>query len=303
MDQDADGLPDQFEQQLLERFAPTFFISASDCDVMPAEFAPNSPEPRLVARNGTIYGQVFQKQEFAMPGRFIEIHYFHLWTRDCGRAGHPLDVEHVSVLVRADRADSPATDWSATYWYAGAHENTVCDVSTASRASDLGATDKGPPVWISNAKHASFLAQRQCALGCGGDRCENVIELKSRRIVNLGEAGAPLNGAIWANSRNWNLAAKMAATDFDDRVLARLAASEPGETVRLRERPASAQAVIRSGGSTLDSIEGSGRRADQAIEQSSASVDASLTRAAGAVAKSVRSSLGSTAKFLRLKQK
>jgi hypothetical protein len=92
MDQDADGLPDQFEQQLLERFAPTFFISASDCDAMPAEFAPNSPEPRLVARNGTIYGQVFPRQGLAMPDRFIEIHYFHLWTRDCGRAGHPLDV-------------------------------------------------------------------------------------------------------------------------------------------------------------------------------------------------------------------
>jgi hypothetical protein len=175
-------------------------------------------------------------------------------------------------------------------------------VSSASRASNLGAVDKGLPVWISNAKHASFLVQRQCALGCGGDRCENVIELKSRQIVNLGEAGAPLNGAIWANSKNWNLAAKMVA-DFDDRVLARLANSEAGEIIRLRERPPSAQAVIRSGGSTLDSIEGSGRRTDQAIEKSSASVDGSLSRAAGAVAKSVRSSLGSAAQFLRLKQK
>src|SRR5436190_1600529 len=86
--------------------------------------------PPAVARNGTIYGQVFPRQGLAMPDRFIEIHYFHLWTRDCGRAGHPLDVEHVSVLVHADREDSPATDWNATYWDAGAHENTVCDVSS-----------------------------------------------------------------------------------------------------------------------------------------------------------------------------
>ena len=83
------------------------------------------------------------------------------------------------------------------YWYAGAHENTVCDVSSASKASDLGATDKGLPVWISNGKHASFLAQRQCAVGCGGDRCENMVPLKPGRIVNLGEVDAPLNGAIW----------------------------------------------------------------------------------------------------------
>src|ERR1700704_4317147 len=76
-DQDADGLPDSLEQELLEKFAPSFFISESDCDAMPAEFAPNAAEPTPVARNGTIYGQV-SKRPLALAGRFIEIHYFHL---------------------------------------------------------------------------------------------------------------------------------------------------------------------------------------------------------------------------------
>jgi hypothetical protein len=312
-DDDADGLPDRFEQDLLERFAPSFFVSAVDCDVMPAEFVPDSPAPRLVARNGTIYGQVFRRPWLAAPGRFIEIHYFHLWTRDCGRGGHPLDAENVSVLLRADQGDSPATDWTAIYWYAGAHEGTLCDVSSAAKASELGATDHGPNVWISNGKLASFFVQRQCALGCGGDRCENVTELKLRRIVNIGETDAPLNGAVWVKSRHWNLSAKM-ATDFDDRVLAQLSDPEAADVIRLRTRVASAQAVIRSGASTLDSLDGgrrttatnlyeSGQRTDHAIERSSANVEASLSRAADAVAKSVRSSVGSAAKVLWSKQK
>ena len=104
------------------------------------------------------------------------------------------------------------------------------------------------------------------------------------------------------------------ATDFDDRVLAQLSDPHAADVVRLRTRGASAQAVIRSGASTLDSLDGgrrttatslyeSGQRTDHAIERSSANVEASLSRAADAVAKSVRSSVGSTAKVLWSKQK
>ncbi|MEO7652776.1 MAG: hypothetical protein ABIZ80_20130, partial [Bryobacteraceae bacterium] len=95
-DGDGDGLSDVQEQALLEKFAPAFLISIGECDSLPAEFLPGSKDPQVVARNGTIYGQVSRHKGSSGPGSFVEVHYFHLWGRDCGRAGHALDAEHVS---------------------------------------------------------------------------------------------------------------------------------------------------------------------------------------------------------------
>src|SRR5262245_61803282 len=120
-DHDKDGLPDDFEQELLVKFAPTFMLSVDECDDKPAEFMPGSSIPEVIAKNGTVYGQVFQ------TGTFLEIHYYHLWSRDCGRLKHALDVEHVSALVEADGL-------KARYWYAAAHENTLCNASTGASA-------------------------------------------------------------------------------------------------------------------------------------------------------------------------
>lgn len=53
--------------------------------------------------------------------------------------------------------------------YSGAHEDTVCDVSSGASAVELNAEDHGPEVWISNGKHASYLSHHQCSGGCGGD--------------------------------------------------------------------------------------------------------------------------------------
>jgi hypothetical protein len=46
-DSDGDSLLDVFEQQLLEKFAPQFFVNPRDCDVSPAEFQSGFPDPRL----------------------------------------------------------------------------------------------------------------------------------------------------------------------------------------------------------------------------------------------------------------
>jgi hypothetical protein len=244
VDSDRDGLSDRFEQALFERFAPRFHISAGDCDLAPAEFVPDSPEPRVKSRNGTVYGQVFPAAARRADGNFVEIHFYHLWAQDCGMKGHALDAEAVYALVRADRMDSPAQDWNAEFWLAAAHEDTLCDVSNGARAAALAAVDRGPDVWVSRAKHASFLDQQACARGCGRDVCDDGPAMAIANLINLGEAGAPMNGSGWSQAGSWPLASKMAPQYTDTRI-ARLPV---GATVEL----VPARAVPRGGRTTID---------------------------------------------------
>ncbi len=166
-DADRDGIEDDIEQALLYKFVPTFYISASDCDSAPSEFASGTSVPKSIAKNGTVYGQVFRS------GAFLEVHYYHLWSKDCGRRmHHELDAESVSVLLQAD-----GSNWRALHWYAAAHENTLCDMSHGIRAST---PDRGTTMWISRDKHASFFSRELCAKGCGNDDWSGTTRLKIR---------------------------------------------------------------------------------------------------------------------------
>lgn len=141
----------------------------------------------MKAENGTINGQPFPAKTPVSGARTVELHFYHLWRQDCGAHSHSLDAEHVSALVRASMLDGSAIQWKALYWYAAAHEDTVCDVSQITRATTLKAEDRGATVWISPGKHASFLNQALCHRGCGRDRCEDMKPLTVQQIVNLGE--------------------------------------------------------------------------------------------------------------------
>jgi hypothetical protein len=197
-DLDRDQLPDDLEAKLIARFQPRFFLSGSDCDGLPSEFTPNTSFPKSKTRNGTLYAQAFPVRDG------IEIHYYHLWARDCGRISHPLDAEHVSVLIDASTHE-------AKLWFAAAHQNTPCDSGTGARADTLNAVTHGPLVYISAGKHASYFSPASCEGGCGGDRCDNPTLWKPTQVINLGEPGAPLNGATWAQSPLWTLRYKMHA--------------------------------------------------------------------------------------------
>ncbi len=177
-DLDHDGLEDSFEQEILLRFLPELRVSKMECAGLPAEFLPDRPEPQPVALNGTIYGQVFPVSPNGISGSSLEVHYYHLWSRDCGRFGHDLDTEHVSVLVQSDSPKAAASRWKALYWYAAAHEGTLCDASNGARANAIPGRDPAVTIWISSGKHASFLTEDLChRVGCGGDRCEQMIPL------------------------------------------------------------------------------------------------------------------------------
>lgn len=170
-DADRDSLPDVLEQQLLERFMPRFQVAVDDCDLAPAEFGMGKREPKVVARNGTVYGQVFRVE---------------------------------GGIVAA--------------W-------------------------RGPEVWISRGKHASFLTEAACHAGCGSDRCDQSQAMQVRQLINPGEIGAPMNGADWVGSTAWALGEKL-ESNFSSELLEELDRSK---------------GVIGAASSTMDAIDRASR--------------------------------------------
>jgi hypothetical protein len=250
-DLDRDGLDDEFEQTLLQQFLPTFLVNAADCDATPAEFVRGAAEPKVAAKNGSIHGQVLHS------GTFLEVHYYHLWSKDCGRRmHHDLDAESVSVLLRKEGAE-----WRAAYWYAAAHENTLCDMSHAVQALT---PDRGERVWISKDKHASFLSRELCAQGCGNDDCSGAKPLQVGRVINIGEPGAPMNGASWTASEVWPLAAKM-QPDFTESMMARMPQGDAAELVPSRDPVRGMRSTIKVAGTTFGALETANTQTSSAV--------------------------------------
>ncbi len=295
-DNDRDGIDDALENALLQRFRPAFLVHAADCDGLPAEFAAGRSEPTPVAGNGTIYGQVFLRGQHQDGSTLLELHFYHLWARDCGRRGHPLDLEHVSVLVSAASLAAPAGEWKARYWYAAAHEDTVCDVSSWSSAAAIGGESAGPTVWISLGKHASYLRPEACGGGCGHDRCAPTMALPPRDVVNLGEAGAALNGASWTASPRWPFPQKM-TTDFPDAAL-----TSAFDVAAVHHTPSrkTAQAVIAGGASSLDALATADRHTEKAVAVGGAHTERGLATSNRKTGNALKRAVAATARFLGL---
>jgi hypothetical protein len=272
-DSDYDGLSDTLEQSLLVQFVPHFQIGQADCANLPAEFQPKISRPLVKSQNGTIYGQVFPSKDPMDGAPAVEIHYYHLWQTDCGKHGHPLDAEHVSVLVQASGGDLASASWHALFWYAAAHEDTVCDVSQIAHASTLHAQDSGPTIWVSPGKHASYLNNTLCRSGCGADRCEKMTALTPGQLINLGEPGHPMNGSAFIAATAWPLLAdKMNSTNFPAATRARLNALPNSEIAWFNTGRHPAQGIIAISSTTEGAITGSLSTANDAT-------DSSLTKA------------------------
>lgn len=288
-DSDHDGLSDVLETALLAQFAPRFMVSGNDCSARPALFTPLQAKPIVEAEDGTIYGQVFPRAGHADE---VEAHYYHLWRTDCGEMGHNLDTEHVSALLVRDETSS----WKAIYWYAAAHEGTVCDAGQITRAAGIDAELHGPQVWISNGKHASFLSEAICAKGCGGDHCLDMVPLASARVINLGELRAPMNGSTWIASPDWPLAAKMSRSDFTEARMARIDQLPATDIAWAEPERRPIEAAIRSGAA-------SDRATDAALDLANAKTGKALATASNDTGHGlsnavvgVRKALGKTAR-------
>jgi len=285
MDSDHDGLADSLEQSLLNQFQPQFLISSTDCSAKPAEFMPLSAKPLDVADNGTIYGQAFPS-----PGltNAVELHYYDLWRKDCGQAGHLLDAEHVSALVFEDGAGT----WKARYWYAAAHEDTLCHASQIARAKALNSEEHGPEVWISSGKHAAFLSKAVCNHGCGADTCANSAQLDGTHLINLGETSAAMNGATWASSKQWPLKQKMMRSDFDAALTSRLESLPADDIAWANPGKRPVQAAILGGDAALGGAATGFRATDSALTiadtHTSGAMDTATRKTGNALVKSYR---------------
>ncbi|MGE5323422.1 MAG: hypothetical protein ACM3SW_11195 [Actinomycetota bacterium] len=278
LDTDHDGLSDRTEQKLLEQFRPAFMISATDCAVRPSRFEPGQKVPTPVAADGTIYGQVSPHGT-----GYVEIHYYTFWNRDCGRMAHPLDAEHVSALVDI-RSGSKA---HALYWYAGAHENTACDISSGARAGALAAQQHGPVVWSSLGKHALYLRKSMCGQGCGADSCSNDVALaQNGAVINVGEPGAPANGAVWAASPQWAAASKM-DSDFPANVIAALDATS-GDTIVTLRGSSSVRGTIQGSEAVLAGTKSGARHTGTALDTADDHTSRSLGKAVRATGRSLQ---------------
>ncbi|MBS1799049.1 MAG: hypothetical protein JSS95_04405 [Acidobacteria bacterium] len=298
MDSDGDGLSDALETELLDQFQPRWMISKDDCSVMPAQFAPTFVEPTAIADDGAVYGQVFPRGQ--TPG-VVELHYYHLWRRDCGQIGHPLDAEHVAVLLKDEGHGKP--EWRAMYWYAAAHEDTVCDASQVTRAATIDAEKRGPSVWVSSGKHASFFSKELCTHGCGGDRCIDMERMKPGEIVNLGELSRPSGEAVWVSSPRWPLAEKMRRSDFTEARIAQIERLPDTDIAWANPGKRPVQAAIYGGNSAVGGIATGGRSTDAALssanDKTNSSLDIAERRTGNALAKSyknVKKALGKAAK-------
>jgi hypothetical protein len=296
VDSDQDGMSDALEQALLTQFAPTFMVGRHDCANTPARFAPNLEIPTVQAEDGTIYGQVFPAATSSGDLPTAEIHFYHLWARDCGPHGQGLDAEHVAVLVAASDRDLATARWKALYWYAAAHEDTVCDVSQIARASTIHAEQSGAAVFISPGKHASYLNEKLCQAGCGADKCVAMVALPRGAILNLGEAGHPMNSSVFIASSQWPLLAKMTNTNFPAEPLARLRQMPDTEIARFNPGRHPAQGIIATSGSTQRTIAAGAGNTTSSLANAGKSTGAALSTAQDNTGNALQKSCLSTAR-------
>jgi len=194
VDNDHDGLPDDFEQQLADAFTPVYHVSRGETDNFATfyDFVPMTPM-QLLGPNPFSYFRVkpmgFTIGSDGFQYGAIQINYLTLWDHDSGLGiggdcyaaaaflggivgvdlvalmnglnGHYLDWEHSAALFFA-RTPSPNTysfnvlDYKGYSYYTAAHEHTFVDHSAYFNPSTPVDPYLHLNIWLTLRKHSSY---------------------------------------------------------------------------------------------------------------------------------------------------
>jgi hypothetical protein len=234
-DGDADGIPDDFENNILYKFRPKWWIEQNDLAGKPIRMVPYSYSPQVQAKDGTIYGEVFRHNYcvqmvcscnscICTTFHWLEIHFFDLWDWDYGcqllnACRHQWDREHCSARLMHSGHDNPdcnpnyhppnesqilwnPSNWHIDLWKTFAHEGTSCSKT----GYISGYFNSGIDIWLSD-KHGTFKSQHSCnASQICCDDCDEPYSIGKPVPINVGQVYPyDLNGADW----NWVIVDKM----------------------------------------------------------------------------------------------
>jgi hypothetical protein len=113
-----------------------------------------------------------------------------------------------------------------------------------------------------------------------------MLPLMTRRILNIGEIGAPMNDAVWAESPAWPLVGKM-RPDFDTRLLAAIDDFETERPSLASARPRPVQRTILAGNKGRIAVATGNGHAIASISTAGGNIDHALSRSGAAVRLSV----------------
>jgi hypothetical protein len=193
-DQDNDGLPDAFENQLADAFTPYYHVSTGETDNFATffDYVPETVDQRLGPHPLSYFRVKPLGFVYDGTGRqygAIQINYLTLWDHDSGLqigglcdalvgiaggvmgidlanlltvlTGHDLDDEHSAALVLAPTPssylyDSTAADYQAYMYYTAAHEGTFFDESAYWIPWTPFVAGQHVQYWLSLAKHSTY---------------------------------------------------------------------------------------------------------------------------------------------------
>ncbi len=220
-DKDKDGLSDDLELALLNKFVPIFIQFKNEDCPGPAMGASNLADSNLaVCRIFPLFQQytadnnVSEIKDFPEPlvnkrslhsglvwyDNQIIIYGAVLYGRDCGLHGHFGDVEGFAISLKYTgidnslswRSDTNLTNWEGLRIQTISHAGTFCQtIETFPYRSSKFPKGKDT-VFVSPDKHGNYLTIQGCnSTFICNPRCNGSLETKKIKIVNVGEASAP----------------------------------------------------------------------------------------------------------------
>ena len=237
-------------------------VGVQDCSGIPTEFRPGVKKPEPETDDGTIYGQVFPSKAAGGALPTAEIHYYHLWRRDCGA----MVMRWIPSMCRCSCARPAAISipqhGRRCTGILQPTKTLFAMKSQIARASTPHAVNHGARIWIIPGKEASSGTGSLGLAGCGETNVQHAC-LEPGKLINL-ERLAGREGdfhrleCLAASAQNCN-------TNFPAGPVARLNQLPDSDIAWFNAGRHPAQGVIAVSSSTQQALARSGQNTTSAI--------------------------------------